>query len=344
MKPERSIPAVKGIPHSDAIVDHSVIVGGLIGRILDRDPALRVVVSVESGQTARGVLERQEIDVVVLDITMPVMDSKGHLKRDGGSRERLTATIKALGARCRRVGRRGTPGFSTVAPGTPSFPAEDARVKVRAPFPMHPSSKIVLKEPSNEIPRGLLATGSSTGRAQALSAVVSHLSPDSLTQPILITQHMPATGTVFLAKYLARVSGWAATEVKDGDVSRGKRVYIAPGDFHMIAESKGNGIVQCLTKTPQENFCRQSVDPVVRSVVQVWRKNALVCILTGMGYDGVKGSQAIVSAGGTVIAQDEATSVVWEMSRAVATDGLCSDVLSAPEIAPYLQKRMTKRS
>ena len=394
MKTESRTPASGAASSSDAIkvmvVDDSAIVRGLISRILDSDPTLSVVASVGNGQVALGVLERQEIDVVVLDVEMPVMDGMTALPKmlklnpslqvimastltlrnaeismralEAGAadyipkptstkdmtdekdfRELLVAKVKALGARRRTTGKRGSPASPSVARTTPSFSAGGGRAEVKAPVPIHGTSKIVLRNASNEIPQ-VLAIGSSTGGPQALFAVLSKLRSDSITQPVLITQHMPATFTTILAEHISRVSGWAAAEAKDGEVIKGKRVYVAPGDFHMIVESKGIDKVLRLTKTPPENFCRPAVDPMLRSVAQVWGKSALVCILTGMGYDGMKGGQTIVSAGGTVIAQDEATSVVWGMPGAVATAGLCSAVLPLPEIAPYLQKLMMKRS
>jgi two-component system chemotaxis response regulator CheB len=157
-------------------------------------------------------------------------------------------------------------------------------------------------------------------------------------QPIFITQHMPATFTAILAEHLARASGLPAAEGVDGEVVRGGRIYVAPGDFHMTVEAGEGGKVIRLTKAPPENFCRPSVDPMLRSLAQAYGRQLLCTILTGMGHDGLDGSRAVTAAGGTVIAQDEATSVVWGMPGAVATAGLCSAVLPLSEVGPLVRR------
>jgi two-component system chemotaxis response regulator CheB len=121
------------------------------------------------------------------------------------------------------------------------------------------------------------------------------------------------------------------------------RIYVAPGDIHMtVAIEDGKKVIRLLKSAP-ENFCRPAVDPMLRSVAAAYGARSMVLILTGMGSDGRKGSSTVVAAGGTVVAQDEATSVVWGMPGCVAKAGLCSAVLPLPEIAPYL-RRLAMRS
>ncbi len=155
---------------------------------------------------------------------------------------------------------------------------------------------------------------------------------------------MPATFTTILAEHISRSTGWAAAEGIDGENVRPSRVYVAPGDFHMLVEAAPGGekIVR-LSKAPAENFCRPSVDPMLRSLAQLYGRRLLTVILTGMGHDGLHGGTAVREAGGSVVAQDEATSVVWGMPGAVATAGLCSAVLPLVEIAPYISK-LARRS
>jgi len=164
----------------------------------------------------------------------------------------------------------------------------------------------------------------------------------TVRQPILITQHMPPTFTTILAEHISRVSGWHAAEGVDGEPVVSGRVYIAPGDYHMVVETKGTEKVIRLNKNPPENFCRPSVDPMLRSMAQAWGRRVLVVILTGMGSDGLRGGQAVVEAGGTVIAQDEATSVVWGMPGAVATAGICSAVLPLSDIPQHVMRMATR--
>ncbi|MBF0248247.1 MAG: chemotaxis response regulator protein-glutamate methylesterase, partial [Alphaproteobacteria bacterium] len=143
-----------------------------------------------------------------------------------------------------------------------------------------------------------------------------------------------------LAEHITRLSGWNAAEGKDGEVIQGGRVYIAPGDFHMVVEVQGTNKVIRLNKNPPENFCRPAVDPMFRSIAQAYGKRVLAVVLTGMGQDGMKGGQVLVQGGATMIAQDEATSVVWGMPGAVATTGLCSAVMPVAELAAYAARHI----
>ena len=165
-----------------------------------------------------------------------------------------------------------------------------------------------------------------------------------LRQPILITQHMPSPFTSLLASHLSKASSMPCAEAKDGETILPGRIYLAPGDYHMIAErqGEGSGNVLNLTQTERENYCRPAVDPMLCGLAELYGPRLLVIILTGMGSDGRKGSEAVVAAGGTVIAQDEETSVVWGMPGAVATAGLCSAVLPLSKIAPYVRKLVVR--
>ncbi|WP_420547317.1 protein-glutamate methylesterase/protein-glutamine glutaminase [Curvivirga sp.] len=186
----------------------------------------------------------------------------------------------------------------------------------------------------------IITIGSSTGGPQALFKVLSNIGPD-VKQPILITQHMPPTFTTILAEHVAKASGRPTKEAEDGEEILPGHIYIAAGDYHMLVKS--NGLKKTLHKDhgPQENFCRPAVDPMLRSVVEVYGANVLTVILTGMGSDGKKGCEHVVNAGGQVIAQDEETSVVWGMPGAVATAGLCSFILPVDEVGPKIRSYAT---
>ncbi|HLO77218.1 MAG TPA: chemotaxis response regulator protein-glutamate methylesterase [Magnetospirillum sp.] len=363
------------------LVDDSAVVRGLVTRILEDDRGIAVVASVGNGQMAVSALERQDIDVIVLDIEMPIMDGMTALPKllavDPGVRvimqstltlkgadismralemgaadyipkptatrdlaggmdfkSELVSKVKALGqARRRDPGRKPRPGVSTqLRPMTPA----------PRPSSLHPAGPPQLRTHTPEVPE-VIAIGSSTGGPQALFSLLGTMRAGTVKQPILITQHMPATFTTILAEHISRVSGWDAKEGVDGEVIKGGRVYIAPGDFHMLVETRGADKIIRLSKNPPENFCRPAVDPMLRSISAAWGKRVLAAILTGMGSDGAKGGQVVVQAGGTVIAQDEATSVVWGMPGAAANAGICSAVLPLPEIAPWMIKLASRR-
>ncbi|CAO3427556.1 Chemotaxis response regulator protein-glutamate methylesterase CheB (EC 3.1.1.61) [Azospirillum doebereinerae] len=357
------------------VVDDSAVIRGLLTRALEGDKDIRVVTSVGDGQMAVNSLQRNSIDVIVLDIEMPVMDgltaipkllavapqvkiimastltlrgadvsmrclsagAADYIPKPTSTREiggaedfkrELVSKVKALGAAARRAGSRSRGEIRPLSPAiTPlSLKREVGPITTR-PAPI-----------GLQIKPDVIAIGSSTGGPQALFEVLSHLKT-GVTQPILITQHMPATFTTILAEHITRQCGINAQEAKDGEPVVPNRCYIAPGDFHMLVTQRAGVNVIALTKDPPENFCRPAVDPMMRSILKAYGgRKILACILTGMGQDGLKGCTEVVNGGGTLIGQDEASSVVWGMPGAVAQAGICSAILPLKEIGPYIRK------
>ena len=229
-------------------------------------------------------------------------------------------------------------------PAPPLVPDGAASAK---PTTQHRAAERVLRRPehvqvalrpfSSTLPRALLI-GSSTGGPQALSTVIEKLPAAIDRAPVLITQHMPPMFTTVLAEHLSRVSGRGAHEADDGEPVLAGGIYVAPGGRHMRVVRDGELVKIALDDGPPINFCKPSVDPLFASAAQVWGPSALALILTGMGSDGTKGAAEIVAAGGSVIAQDEASSVVWGMPRSVAQAGLCSAVLPLDQIAPKVAR------
>ena len=172
--------------------------------------------------------------------------------------------------------------------------------------------------------------------AQALMALTSELGAVIDRFPVLITQHMPPTFTTILAEHLARSSQRPALEAVDGETVKPGRIYLAPGGRHMRVARHGTDAAIALDDGPHVNFCKPAVDPLFRSAIDVWQGGILAVVLTGMGSDGMRGGRDIVAAGGSVIAQDEATSVVWGMPGAAANAGICAAILPLNQIAPKL--------
>jgi two-component system chemotaxis response regulator CheB len=191
--------------------------------------------------------------------------------------------------------------------------------------------EIVLRPFGLTLPRALVI-GSSTGGPQALTALFEKLTAAVDRAPVLITQHMPPTFTTVLAEHLRRISGRGAHEAEDGEPVLAGGIYLAPGGCHMRVARDGDVVKIVLGGDAPINFCRPSVDPLFSSAASVWGSSVLAVVLTGMGSDGTQGAADIVAAGGSVIAQDEATSVVWGMPRSVAQAGLCSAVLPLDQI------------
>lgn len=208
--------------------------------------------------------------------------------------------------------------------------------KPQSVFARPEPQEIVLRAASTMQPR-IIAIGSSTGGPQALFHVLGELGKD-LSVPVMVTQHMPATFTKILAEHISRAAGVPCNEAEDGDVLKAGQIYVAPGDYHMRLTMRDDRPTIRIEQGPPINFCRPSVDPMFSSIAEVYGASTLAVILTGMGQDGVSGGQKIVEAGGTLIAQDELSSVVWGMPGAVASRGLCSAVLPIDQIAAHLKK------
>ena len=350
------------------VVDDSAVIRGLISRVVESDPELEVVSSVGNGEMALAALKRAPVDVVVLDIEMPVMDGLTALPKliaqSPGTKVIMASTLTKQNAevslRAMEMGAadyvakpsavRDMHGASTfkrelvdkvrnlaAAARRSGVPRPKMSAPVRPP-PRPPAPvRVALRDWPSVFRPEIIAIGSSTGGPQALLQVLGHLA-GPIRQPIVITQHMPATFTTILAEHINRQCGLTATEGRDGDVLTAGHCYIAPGNFHMTLERRSGGAIIRLNQEPPENFCRPSVDVMLRSVVRVYDRNILTVILTGMGQDGLKGCQLLVQQGGVVMAQDEATSVVWGMPGAVATAGVCSSVLPITEIGPAIRK------
>jgi two-component system chemotaxis response regulator CheB len=158
--------------------------------------------------------------------------------------------------------------------------------------------------------------------------------------PILIVQHMPPLFTRLLAERIASVSGIPTREAKDRDTIRPGQILIAPGGQHMTAERGREGVRVRLNEDPPENSCRPAVDVLFRSAATAFAEKTLAVVLTGMGQDGLKGSEAIRAAGGQVLVQDEASSVVWGMPGAVYNAGLADNMLPLKELAAEIYKRI----
>ena len=342
------------------VCDDSAVIRGLLVRLLEADGAVEIVGTAANGRDALALQARAHPDVVVLDIEMPVMDglaalpallkadpavqvvmastlttrgadvtlkalrlgaadyvpkpsAVGGIASGEGFRRELVEKVKALG----RAGVRRRATRLRLAPSAPSAPAAILRrVGARAP--------------------DLIAIGASTGGPQALFRVMRDLGA-GFHLPVLITQHMPATFLPILAEHITRLGALPCAEARDGERILPGRAYLAPGERHMLVSGSRSAPVIALADTPPENFCRPAVDPMLRSAAGVLGAGVLAVVLTGMGHDGLAGGRAVVAAGGAVIAQDEASSVVWGMPGAVAHAGIAAAVVPVGEVAREIQ-------
>lgn len=256
----------------------------------------------------------------------------------------LGASATAATGFAKPTARTAAPGFVTVSRPTP--PKAIASSSSRGDLTSADSGKsrsdsVVIKylKGSKYKPRVLLV-GSSTGGPQALLKFFKGFNKKAPTVPILITQHMPATFTAILADHLGQATGWPSFEAADGMKLEAGSIYVAPGGLHLEAREEKGQLFACTTDAPPENFCKPAVDPLFRSVTSVYGEKVLAVILTGMGHDGLKGARELTKAGGTLYAQDEASSVVWGMPGAVATAGLCTQILPIDQLGAAVVRRL----
>jgi len=358
------------------VVDDSVVIRGLISRWIGAEPDMVVAASLRTGLEAVQQLDRIKPDVAVLDIEMPELDGISALpqllgkKRDlivimASTLTRRNAEISfkclSLGAsdyipkpettreasaadifhhdliqKIRHLGakvRRAAPAHAA-PPLAPVLPHAPGRA-IPKPAPSVAQPTLMRRAFSPHAPRALVI-GSSTGGPQALMSLVTELGPVIDRFPVLITQHMPPTFTTILAEHLARASRRPAHEAIDGEAVKPGTIYLAPGGRHMRVMRHGVETAIALDDGPPVNFCKPAVDPLFTSAIDIWQGGTLALILTGMGSDGMRGGKDIVAAGGSVIAQDEASSVVWGMPGAAAHAGICAAILPLNQIAPKL--------
>lgn len=341
------------------LVDDSAVTRGLIARGLQADATIRVSGMASNGQEALSLLQTQNPGVIVLDIEMPVMNGLEALpkilaKRPGVvvimasslTRRHAAITLNAL-----QLGASDYVPKPDAAEGPGALPKflDELRAKIKALT----SARVAPAKPAVEarqLPLQLklfkptaIAIGSSTGGPPALNQVCARLG-NGLKAPIFITQHMPPTFTAMLAEQLGKVSGAPAYEGADGMRVKAGAIYVAPGGKHMLVERKGAEVAIRLSDEPPEHFCRPAVDPMLRSIADVYGAGVLAIVLTGMGRDGADGAVAIANKGGLFIAQDEATSVVYGMPGAAFRTGRASAELSLDQIAAHLAGLATGRA
>ena len=341
------------------VVDDSAVVRGVITRQIDEQPDMAVVASASNGEMALNALRRHAVDVVILDIEMPVMDGLTVLPLIRAEWPHIKVVIaSSLTRRNVEISLRALQLGASDCLGKPdaSYTADDFSndliAKVRALGPLAQRARQSRPEPEAPViapapappplaSRGhglrpeIIAIGGSTGAPPVLVRLFEGLR-GHVTQPIVLTQHMPPTFTALLAEQLERAGGRPCAEGRDGDVIQPGHAYIAPGGWHMVVERVGVQRVIRLNQEPAVNFCRPAVDPLFQSVAAAYGRGVLGIILTGMGADGARGCEAIVRAGGRFSVQDEATSAVWGMPGAAAKTGLAERVLPMQAIAAYI--------
>lgn len=338
------------------LCDDSAVIRGLVSRWIGEDPELTLVGTAVNGKDAVRVAGETTPEVIILDIEMPQMSGlealpeilkaaprarvlmSSTLTRRGaevtmkalslGAADYITKpeTGQAAAAEFRRELMSKARALGGRRPGASASgaPAQGAPARPSMPPPGGPR-----RPPANV---ELIVIGCSTGGPQALRTMLPEIA-GKVRVPILIAQHMPALFTTILAQHLSQATRMEVVEARDGAPVGPGSILVAPGDYHMrIVNKFGAGRIE-LDQSPPVNFCRPAVDPLFISASDAFNANVLAVVLTGMGSDGKRGAEAIVAKGGGVLAQDEASSVVWGMPGAVAQANLCFGVHPLKDIA-----------
>ena len=345
------------------ICDDSATIRGILSATLGGDPDLKIVGTAVNGEACLATIPTAKPDLVLLDVEMPVMDGITTLRE---IRRRFGKLPVVMFSSLTERGAKAT--VDALLAGANDYVAKPAGLDAR-----EVADRIrvdVIGRIKSLVPRGAAGPGGrsprptgataappravrqdriqgvviavSTGGPTALAEVLPAFVPDARV-PTLVVQHMPAFFTAHLAERLAKTAGLPVREATDGEVVRAGEVLLAPGGRHLeIVSDAGQPRVR-LTDAPPENSCRPAADVLFRSAVKLWGSGTLGVVLTGMGKDGLAGSREIVAAGGSVIAQDEFSSVVWGMPGEVVRAGLADAVLPLPQVGVEVALRLKRR-
>lgn len=353
------------------IVDDSVVIRRLVTHALEQDPAIEVVGTASNGAIGLQRIPQFNPDVITLDIEMPDMDGMVMLRRIRTEypqmRVIMFSTLTERGAAITLEALTlGADDYVAKVSNEGSLDRSMARLreemipKIKQFFSLPQKAPTAIQEMGASAPMTNLATlssptpqskkvrprvvviGVSTGGPTALGAIMPKL-PAGFPLPILIVQHMPPLFTRLLAERLNSTCHLPVEEATQGGIVERGKVLIAPGDFHMKLTSNEDCVRVSLDQSPRQNSCRPAVDALFTSSAEVYGGAALAVILTGMGQDGLRGAEILKAQGASILAQDEASSVVWGMPGAVVNAGLADHVLPLDEVVPEIL-RLTGRS
>lgn len=354
------------------VVDDSVVIRRLVTHALEEDPLVEVVGAAANGAIALQRIPQFNPDVLTLDIEMPEMDgleTLRHIRRDFPQlRVIMFSTLTERGAAVTlQALTLGADDYVAKASNEGSLDRSMARLREELipkikqffhlpgqsgtavrPEPGHTGAQAARMESagvrstpflqSMKLRPKVLAIGVSTGGPTALGEILPQL-PAGFRLPVLVVQHMPPLFTRLLAERLNATCCLPVAEAVAGDPVEPGRILIAPGDFHLKVVSDGVRTHVCLDQSPPQNSCRPAVDALFSSVGEVYGGAAIAVILTGMGQDGLRGAEILKTRGASVLAQDEASSVVWGMPGAVVNAGLADRVLPLDQVVPEILLR-----
>lgn len=335
------------------VVDDSLLMRKIISDGINSDPALEVIDKAKNGKEALEKIFSLKPDVVTLDINLPLLDGISVLEEvmkkqptrililSAYTREGTSSTIRAL--------ELGAIDFITKPSGEISldiYKLKDtiaSKIKLAAKVNLDKFSPIRIHpyiEKSSDI-RKLVIIGASTGGPKAVLDIMQDIS-EGLPAAFLIVQHMPKGFTASFAERISWQGKIKTKEAQDSDLVLTDKGFVAPAGYHMVLEKSQEAVRIKLNQEPLVNFVRPSIDVTMASGAEVFGRSVIGVILSGMGKDGLEGCQKIKKRGGTIIVQDEATSVVWGMPKAVYEADLADKVLPLSKIAEAITREITK--
>jgi two-component system chemotaxis response regulator CheB len=341
------------------IVDDSAAIRGIVSTTLSADPDLHVAATAADGVQGLARVAECRPDVVLLDVEMPVMDGLTMLRELRRVQPRLPVVMfSTLTERGAKVALDAlVAGANDYVAKPKGATSDEVAARIREDvIPKLKQFRRTVATPGSA-PAALVPKAPPRPRTDPVAAVVVGVStggPVALAEflpafvklahvPVLIVQHMPAVFTAHLADQLTKVCGLPIREAPAGHELRPGDVFLAPGGRHLKVARSGTKVITQIDDGPPENACRPAADVLFRSAAAAWGRATLAVVLTGMGKDGLKGSEAIHAAGGTILAQDEMTSVVWGMPGHVARAGLADAVLPLRQLGVEVGMRLRRR-
>lgn len=334
------------VPIRVLIVDDSVVARAVLTRLLSEYDDIAVVGQAGSAVSAFEILGDTKVDIILLDLEMPGINGLAALpdliQHSDGARVLVVSSACADGAASSIAALRQGAADTLLKPSAAQYAGRfaeelvDRLRRIARPSKAEPLARGAQGHGAVQKPaiRRLecLGIGSSTGGVHALARFFGAL-PKSFTTPILITQHLPAPFMPYFAGQLAEMTGRPTRVGAPGLQPQPGELLLAPGDAHMTLVQTGPVIHVRLERKRSVSGCMPSVDPMLASIGKVYGPSAVGVILSGMGRDGLLGAGELVGAGGALLAQDEASSVVWGMPGAVANARLTQAVLPPDELA-----------
>ncbi len=339
------------------IVDDSMVARAVLSRMIDADGSFEIAGIAGTAEDAIEALGQVMVDVVILDLEMPGVGGLKALPRileaAKGAKVLIVSSLAEDGAE-ETVAALALGAADTLPkPGTGRFNGRFSEVLLGKLRELGYADRSGVTKAAANAPRpipmqsdqplSLLAIGASTGGIHALGTFFAAL-PPKIGVPILVTQHLPPAFMTVFARQLSTAAGREAVVAEDGTRLLPDRIVVAPGEAHLVVDEVNGKLVARLLKTKVSSGCMPSVDPMLASAGAVLGGGALGVVLTGMGRDGAEGAKRLVEAGGAVFAQDEASSAVWGMPRAIAEAGLASAILSPDKLARRVAARAEEAS